>query len=275
MDGEPRGYCLLLARVDPAVGARGPEVGVDAQEGVEVAQQTVGEEVDVLQKADEDLLLRVEGAPVLQRARVLRAKTGAAGVEAPVELSVRDLLYGLAPNPGPHVHRRPGPLQGAAHDEYDLGVGHDLVHVGDLGPAEDGVVGRCLPGDLAPAGREEGGVPVVAGPTEEVPEVPPEVFGERSLRHPPQPGLCLTAPAFVHGPVPAEPPQVAALLLYLLVEVVELLLLGHPDARVRLEVVVQPGRASLLRPYPYEVREHRSDPRGRQVAAWMAESGPL
>src|ERR671917_456036 len=97
MDGEPRGYRLLLSRVDLPVGARGPEAGVDAQEVVEVAQQPVGEEADVLQKADEDLLPWVGGAPVLQRARVLRAQAGAAGVEAAGELFVGALLLLIPP----------------------------------------------------------------------------------------------------------------------------------------------------------------------------------
>src|SRR3712207_4325119 len=43
----------------------------------------------------------------------------------------------------------------------------------------------------------------------------------------------------------------------LLVEVVDLLQGGHPDLGVELEVVAQPRRACLLRPYPQEIRVQR------------------
>src|SRR5918997_6679163 len=99
--------------------------GAGAEKLVEAPEEAVGVEVDVLEEADEDLLLREERAPVLQRPQVVRQKRGLVFAKLP-ELLDRDGLDGLFLYLV-KVHDRlgPGALDGVAGHQDDLGVGHE------------------------------------------------------------------------------------------------------------------------------------------------------
>src|ERR671916_490673 len=102
------------------------------QEGVEASQQLLGEEVHVLKKAHEDLLLRVERPPVLQRAQVVRPHLRALPLEAMAKCPLR---YGadvsISNLAELHNGLRPGALYGVAHHKNELRLRHDLADVGN------------------------------------------------------------------------------------------------------------------------------------------------
>src|SRR4028118_1624290 len=72
VDGELKRHRARGARVDPLPDRPPCRRRVDLQKAVQSEQGLLREEVDVLQEANEDLVLPVEGAPDLERAQVVR-----------------------------------------------------------------------------------------------------------------------------------------------------------------------------------------------------------
>ncbi len=210
--------------------------------------------MDVLEETYKDLLLGVETAPVLDRAQVIGEQSRTVALEVPVESFVG---YGLQGARAAEVHQRlrPGALYGVAHHKYDLSLGHELVDVGYHPPVQDRVIRRRLAGDHPPALLEQGGVPLVTGSHQKVPQVPRQAPRGASPLVPPELAFDLSTPALVGRPLAEEFVLDGGFDPDLLVEVVELFLFWHPDAGVGLEVAVQPRGARLLRPYYDEVRE--------------------
>src|SRR5829696_4970572 len=65
---------------------RRSEGRVHPKKTVHGSQELFGEEVYVFEEADEDTVLRVEGAPVIQRAQVIRPPSGTFTAEYPEEV---------------------------------------------------------------------------------------------------------------------------------------------------------------------------------------------
>src|SRR5215212_3542272 len=108
-----------------------PEGGVNAEKFVYATQELRGIEVDVFEKAHEDLLLRVERAPVLQSLQVIGPRPVPYFLEVPLESTVTDGADApLASLVETHHELGPGTLNGVAHHQDQLRLGKEVVDAG-------------------------------------------------------------------------------------------------------------------------------------------------
>ena len=184
--------------------------------------------------------------PRLQHLRVVGQSQRALAREVFSELVGRWLLR-LQADP---LHHRVGPcaLDGVTDDENHPHVGQNRDDVLDALGREGRILGSRLSGDAAGTLLEEPRIPAVTAPAKEVAEIPGDSAERRVGAEEVELVSNLPPPALVLRPVAAQVvAEFDSRVPELLVEVVQLLLLGQPRAGVRVEHLMEPGCCRLLR----------------------------